>query len=348
LEGFLGILQQEFPIDVDSTTPIDVGHLRPDTKLFRVEATGSPLITTDAYIGTPYILDTLPGTRIACHPHIVGDVLRDLCLDAAEEFVRSSESLGVLEYGGLAMLNILRGGSGYMVIEALPVVVPVFNVRTEYSQGSYRDHPDDPRSIDVTYSNHESSNARLRDVSTLVVPDTYATGRSAEAALEHLFSEGLDPESIVLYGFMAIPALVRIGRHCSEKGIELASFSICDISQLADNNYDMPLYGLDESLASTGELRRLGSIVDVETLRRFIPSYVAGLDQPGDWSERHDALFNGVGIEMGDIEGHLRKSFHLIESLREINSTQTWYDEEQDEIAKKELDNLRVTLSTIR
>jgi hypothetical protein len=348
LDGLLGIIQQEFPIDVNSTTLIEAGRLRPDTKLYRVEASGSPLITTSAYIGTLYILDTLPGMRIACHPHIVGDVLRDLCLVAAQEFVRASELLGFLEYDSLAVLNILRGGSCYMVAEVLPEGVPVFNVRTEYSQGSYRDHPDDPRSIDVTYSNHESSNARLRDVSTLVVPDTYATGRSAEAALEHLFSEGLDPESIVLYGFMAIPALVRIGRHCSEKGIELASFSICDISQLADNNYDMPLYGLDESLASTGELRRLGSIVDVETLRRFIPSYVAGLDQPGDWSERHDALFNGVGIEMGDIEGHLRKSFHLIESLREINSTQTWYDEEQDEIAKKELDNLRVTLSTIR
>ncbi len=348
MDRLLGILQQEFPIDVDSTTPIEVGHLRPDTRLYRIEAGGSPLIATGAYIGTPYILDTLAGTRIACHPHIVGDVLRDLCLDAAEEFVRSSESLGVLEYNGLAVLKILRGGSGYMVIEALPVEVQVFNVRTEYFQGSYRDHPDNPRSICVTYSNYDSSSARLRDVSTLVVPDTYATGRSAEAALEHLLSEGMDPERIVLYGFMAIPALVRIGRLCSERGIELASFSICDISQLADNNYDMPLYGLDESLASTSELRRLGSIVDVETLRRFIPRYVAGLDQPGDWSERHDTLFNGVGLERGDIEGHLRKSVHLIESLGEINSRQAWYNEEQDEIARKELDSLRVTLSTLR
>jgi hypothetical protein len=107
----------------------------------------------------------------------------------------------------------------------------------------------------------------------------------------------------------------------------------------------MPLYGLDESLySSNGELARLGSIVDVETLREFLPRYVAGLDQPGDWSERQTTLFDGYGNERGDISHHLRNSMRLIEALREINPRQPWYNEYHDNIALKEMKRLRETL----
>jgi hypothetical protein len=179
----------------------------------------------------------------------------------------------------------------------------------------------------------------------LIVPDTYATGRSAEAALNRLFSSGLIPERVILYGFIAIPALVRLGEFCSREGIEMFSFAICDLTQLAFNNYDMPLYGFDESShASTGRRIRLGSIVDMDTLDGMIPHYVAGLDQPGDWSERQVSLFNGYGMESGDVVGHLRKSTDLIKSCSELHSGEVWYDGFHEGIAMKELARLETVL----
>ena len=57
-----------------------------------------------------------------------------------------------------------------------------------------------------------------------------------------LFESGLTPDRVVLYGFTAIPALVKVGAVCSEYGAGVHSFSICDLTQLASNNYDMPRY----------------------------------------------------------------------------------------------------------
>jgi hypothetical protein len=152
-----------------------------------------------------------------------------------------------------------------------------------------------------------------------------------------------------LYGFIAIPALIRLGALASEHEIELVSFAICDVAQLAHNDYDMPLYGLDESLyQASGELSRLGSIVDVETLRGVLPSYIAGLDQPGDWSERHISLFDGRGGDEGDIVGHLRKSLGLIESLQGINSRMSWYDDLHESIALKEMEEIKKALVEVR
>jgi hypothetical protein len=251
--------------------------------------------------------------------------------------------LSLLGGGGYSILNILRGSSGYRVYEASPPGTPVVSVRTEYSEEGYRAHSDDSRRVSVTYSDLDPRG--LAGSSTIIIPDTFATGRSAEAALVHLFGEGAVPERVVLYGFTAIPALERLGLLCAGWGIDLVSFSICDITQLASNRYDMPVYGLDESLwESRGELRRLGSIVDMETLGRFMPRYVAGLDQPGDWSERHLDLFDGTSVISGDVAGHLRKSIGLVESLVGLNSGQPWYDPWHGGIAEAELGLLREAL----
>ena len=126
------------------------------------------------------------------------------------------------------------------------------------------------------------------------------------------------------------------------------SFSLCDISQLAHNNYDMPIYGLDESLYTyMGGMRRMGSIIDSETLKDVLPQYVAGMDQPGDWSERQSTLFNGRGNEVGDMMGHLTKSLRLIESLNEINSEQPWYNKFHSRIADRELKMIREALEDL-
>jgi len=344
LDNRLDAILDVFPLDVSSTEPVEVGGLRRGTRVFKVDVRRSPLIPRGVYVGSPYIIDTLSGMEVACHPHIVGETLERPCLDCAGEFSKALVELDVAGDEGLAILHILRGASGYMMADTLPEV-PLISVRTEYREDGYRAHTDDARSIRVTYNDYSTEGFEIGDVSTLLVPDTYATGRSAEAALHELFGAGLKPEKIVMYGFIAIPAMVRLGKICSGRGIELSSFSICDYSQLARNNYDMPLYGLDESLfRSTGELQYMGSIVDEETLKLFLPRYVAGLDQPGDWSERQTTMFDGhVDVE-GDIVGHLRKSIGLVESLREINSGQPWYDDLHNDVALAELGRLRETL----
>lgn len=343
-DKILGIILDEFPLDVNSTRQVEMEGLGRETRVFEVEPKKSPLIPGEVDVGKPYIIDTVSGMEIACHPHIVGKNLERLCLACASEFRITLSRLNLIDFEDLLVLNILRGGSGYMVAETIPGDVPIVNVRTEYREGGYRSHTDDPRSIVVTFSDYLEKCPRS-DASTILIPDTFATGRSSEVALNELFATGLEPRRIVLYGFIAISALVRLGKMCSDKGIEFYSFSICDVASLGHNNYDMPLYGFDEGLySSTGELRPLGSIVYMETLRRFMPWYIAGLDQPGDWSERQDRLFGGHRDERGDIVGHLWRSVRLIESLRGVNSGQPWYDDFHDGIALRELGRLRETI----
>lgn len=339
----LDAILEAFPVDVSSTTSVQVKGLRQDTRVYRVDTRRSPLIPEGAHVGEPYIIDTPPGREIACHPHLVGGELMALCLDCAREFYKAIDGLSMTSRDGLAILHILRGAPGYRLAEVMQRRVPILSVRTEYHLDGYRSHAG--REIGVTFRDYSALDSSMRDISTLLIPDTYATGRSAEAAVKDMLEAGFRPRKMILYGFIAIPALIRLGALASEQGIELVSFAICDITPLAYNNYDMPFYGLDESLyKATGELSRLGSIVDAETLRGVLPSYVAGLDQPGDWSERHVSLFNGHGGDEGDIVGHLRKSLGLIGSLRGINSGQPWYDELQDSIALKEMEELEKTL----
>jgi hypothetical protein len=274
----------------------------------------------------------------------VGEALERFCLECSAKFSATLVKLGLFDGESTAVLHILRGAAGYRVVDTLPVSVPVVSIRTEYRGDGYRAHFDDSRDLTVTYRDYPVD-FDIRDVSDLIIPDTYATGRSAEAALLELFDVGLEPRRIFLYGFIAIPALTRIGTICEEKGIDMHSFAICDVTQLAYNHYDMPLYGLDESFHnSTREIRKLGSIVARETLAGMLPIYVAGMDQPGDWSERQVSLFNGEGNEAGDIQGHLEKSLGIVESLRALNFRQPWYDEGHDIIASKEKHRLQIAL----
>jgi hypothetical protein len=343
VEGRLEAILDEFPVDVSSTKVVEVPGLD-SAHLYEVDL-GSALIPGDTGIDASYILDSEAGLTVACHPSLVGAELAELCLGCARDLWTSLKGMGLLGDGGYSILNILRGSSGYRVWEASPPETPVVSVRTEYSEDGYRAHSDDTRRVSVTYS--DLNPRGLADSSAVIIPDTFATGRSAEAALVHLFDEGVVPDRVVLYGFTAIPALERLGLLCAGWGIELVSFSICDVTQLASNHYDMPVYGLDESLwESRGELRRLGSVVDVETLRRLLSRYVAGLDQPGDWSERHLDLFDGVGVVSGDVAGHLMKSIGLVESLAGLNSGQPWYDTWHGGIAEAELGRLREALGS--
>ena len=327
-----------FPLDLDATKPVHFEGSGGEAWLYRV--TGSKLIPEGEPVGTVYIVDTRAGGMVACHPHIVGDDLKTLCREAARHFVEAAKAVRVLTEDA-AILHILRAGAGYMVADVMNGV-PIVDVRTEYRTGGYRAHSDDPRRLVVSYRRYPEG---LDDADTIVVPDTYATGRSAEAALLDLMGNGFKPDRIILYGFMAVPALIRLGALCEEHGVDLHSFAICDLTQLAHNNYDMCIYGLDESLYK--ETRRrgaLGSVIDRATLRRLLPFYIPGLDQPGDWSERQSLLFDGVTNRSGDIRGHLVKSIGLIETLMEMNAGEEWYTDIHEAAANAELGLLRKTL----
>ncbi len=298
-EPFADILDS-FPLDLDATSRVTPENLSPDTRLYQVN--DSRLIDYNGWKGNNYIIDSAAGAKVACHPHIVGAELRKLCMDAAHEFTATVESLGLLG-DNPAVMHILRAGAGYMVAEAFDDRLPVINVRTQYKEEAYRDHSDDPRDIVVTYRDYPDG---LGDVSTLIIPDTYATGRSAETAIQDAVERGVTPERVVIYGFIAAPSLSRIGKLCQRLGVDFTSFTICDITQLAHNNYDMCVYGPDESrIKATGEYRALGSVIDRDTLLRLLPDYVPGMDQPGDWSERQAMLFNGYENEHGNIKGHI-------------------------------------------
>ena len=337
-------IAKEFPVDLKSTRRLKAGGLGDSIRLYRVG--GSDLVPADAYTGDTYIVDTEPGRMVACHPHIVGEELRALCTEAARGFVAASTGLRAMKPDETAVMHILRAGTGYMVAEAMPIHVPIVDVRTQYVEDGYRDHSDDPRSLRVSYRKYPK---RLEEAGTMVIPDTYATGRSAEAAVNDLLANGFKPDTVIIYGFVAAPALARLGALCEAQGMKLKCFAICDLSQLAHNNYDMPVYGLDEGLhAATGEERRLGSVVAPDTLKAVLQSYIPGMDQPGDWSERQSRLYTGLKREQGDIRGHLEKSIRLIERLRGLSRGSAWFTAAHEEAAERELEALRRTLARYR
>ena len=316
-QDYLSLIREQIPVDTKSASRLYLDGISPSTRVYSVKTGESPLIGED--LGECFLLDTPSAQKIASHPHLVGKELADLCLETAHEFKSMLLELGLIgESTGI--LHILRGSSGYMVNEAIPEI-PLVNIRTEYRADGYRAHSDDSRRIEVTYSDYDG-----QDLDTLIIPDTYATGRSAEAALISLRESGHSPKTVIIYGFIAIPGIRRLYKLCEQEKCRFIPVALCDITQLAANNYDMTLFGLDEHLYSTkGELNLLGSIVGDETLQEMAENFIPGLDQPGDWSERHIKLYNGHGMEAGNIKGHLTKSIKFIEELDKINRTQVWY-----------------------
>ena len=340
------LITEIFPIDTKSPKEITIPVLKENTRLYQVRPEKSPLLTTKTYVGIPYIIETYEGIQIASHPHIVGDELKSLCIENAKEFLKAAKHLDYFHSNNIGIIQILRGAPGYRLLDVLSEKIPVLNIRTMYEQNGYRNHSYDNRAISVIY--HDSIQNELKKAETILFPDTFATGRSAKAVLLYLFKENVFPETILLYGFIASPALERLGNICKEYGIKLVSFSICDLTQLANNNYDMPVYGLDENLYNTSKkLRKMGSILSINTLNKFSSSYVPGLDQPGDWSERHIKLYNGRSFENGNILGHISKSIQLINNLREINSRQKWYTDSLDLFSLNEISSLEGNLFEI-
>jgi len=141
------------------------------------------------------------------------------------------------------------------------------------------------------------------------------------------------------------PTLKKIRETIKRHGINIVTFSIGNIAELAHNGYDMTLYGIDESYwSASGETRKLGSIVDSQTLERFLREFIPGSDQPGDWSDRQTSVYvTKEKKEQIRSNKHLFNSINLIESLKKISNFTPW----QERIANKELQLLYASLQKL-
>jgi len=344
----------EYKIDGESTSPIRVRGTHASTNIFKVDRPD--------LIEELYIVDTPQGRRIACHPHIVGEELKTLAFDAALEAAKAIEqltSLPKMDRDCIVFENVLRAAPGY---ELQPAFKELHGgrrfrdvwIRPRYERPSYRDHDEEPITRDhdeepITRLNivYEDFEALPCDKEIIVLkPDTEATGKTGQKSIERIVSKCEDAgsriEKIILYGFISVPGLKRISETAQRHDIELAAFSIGNITDLAHNGYDMTLYGVDESYwEANGEIRKLGSIVDSSTLERYLPEFVPGSDQPGDWSNRQTSIYiTKEKKEQGTIEQHLHNSIELIKSLKKISDYEQW----QQEIADNELRLLYDTL----
>ena len=335
----------EYEIDVESTRPIRVQGTDAATNIFRVDRSD--------LIEELYIVDTPQGRKIACHPHIVGEELKAFAFDAALEAAKAIEQLtglSEMDTDCIVFENVLRAAPGYELQAAFKRLSGGRGfrdvwIRPRYERPSYRDHDEEPITrLNIVYEDYQALPCDREII--VLKPDTEATGKTGQKSIERIVSKCEDAgsriEKMILYGFISVPGLKRISETAQRHDIELAAFSIGNITDLAHNGYDMTLYGVDESYwEANGEIRKLGSIVDSKTLGKYLPEFVPGSDQPGDWSNRQTSIYiTKEKKERGAIEQHLQNSIELIKSLKKISDYEKW----QKEIADNELRLLYDTL----
>lgn len=331
-----------FGIEVDLTESVEVSGLAEGTRVFRAHGFPSGCEV--------YIVDSLAGKEVACHPHIVGEELAELCLEAAREAAKAIiELTPIKEYGDGAVVyeHVLRAAPGYRLHEALRELGVGFRevwVRPRYVVPSYRDHESEAKALEIVYE--EFSDLPRREALLVLKPDTEASGRTGGASLRRLAEVAEERnsalEELIIYGFISKHGLETIYRAAKDVGFRRVHFfAIGDLTALCHNMYDMPLYGPDESYYSErGELRLLGGVADRSTLERYLPDFIPGADQPGDWSARQSLVYTGCGYEPGGIENHLRNSLKLIERLWEISKGHEWFMDFHEEAIRRELEEL--------
>jgi len=328
----------EYGIDVKSTNKVSIRDLKHSTNVFKVHR---PDLTDKLFI-----IDTPQGRKIACHPHIVGDSLRTLAFEAALEAGKAMSELAKLskmDADCIVFENVLRAASGYELHAAFQAITGRKRLRNVwirpcYVKPSYRGHDEEASlSLNIVY---EDFDELPHDKEIVVLkPDTEATGKTGQISIERLVEKcrevGSSVRTLILYGFISAPSIKLIDETAKKHGIELMAFPIENITNLAFNGYDMTLYGVDESYwKATGKIRKLGSTVDIETLKRFLPKFTPGSDQPGDWSNRQTTIHvTKERSEKGEIKTHLQNSIKLIKSLLEISDFKPW----QQKIAEREL-----------
>ena len=204
----------EYHIDVDSTTSIKVEGLKDSTNVFRVDRSD--------LIEELYIIDSVQGKNIACHPSIVGKTLKTHAFNAAVEAAKAINQLTDLsttKRDSIVVENVLRGAPGYELHTAFRELnagrgfIDVW-IRTKYEKPSYRIHDDESSaSLNVVYEDFDAL-PHQKDI-VLLKPDTEATGKTGQKAIERIVKKCEEVEStikeIILYGFISIPAIKKMG-----------------------------------------------------------------------------------------------------------------------------------------
>jgi hypothetical protein len=338
---------QEYGVNVDATRPANLTKtkLDPQTRVFEVQHSSL----------NAFIIDTPMTRKIACHPHVVGNELEKLTLEAAEQSlpaILELSQINTTKKGAIVFEQILRAAPGYNLHQAASRAIPgnyrTVNIRPRYTHTSYRDHDGMvQRQLDIVYEDFAELPAN-REI-FLIMQDTVASSKSAEvsikAAINHCEEAGSHIAKWILYGFIALEGLKLLDKIARSHGIPLVAFAMGNLTALCANNYDMPLYGVDEWLwRKDHSIHKLGSLLDRDTFVEYLHEFVPGSDQPGDWSARQSRLFNGQGYERGDIAGHLENSIRLMKSLLEIGEMKDW----QEKIASDELLRLERELEKVR
>ncbi|MCD6341647.1 MAG: hypothetical protein J7L83_02185 [Thaumarchaeota archaeon] len=347
-EAVLDKLIDVFGIKTHLTERVDVPGISEGARVFKVK--GFPKNCE------VYIIDNLAGKDIACHPHIVGEELAELSLKAAEDAAKAIlELTDIREYGEKAVVyeHVLRAAPGYRLHEALREIGVGFRevwIRPRYVIPSYRDHDEiEAKKLEIVYE--DFSNLPRRELLLVLKPDTEASGRTGEISLKRLAEVAEERnsalEELIVYGFISKPGLESIYEVAKNVGFKkVYFFAVGDVTALCYNMYDMPLYGPDESYYSElGGLKLLGGIADYSTLERYLPEFIPGADQPGDWSARQTKVYTGYSYEPGGIENHLKNSIKLIEELWKISKDQDWFMDFHEKAIKKELRELENALS---
>ncbi len=335
---------QDYKIDTDSTKLVKTRRAKvgKNTRVYKVSRAEPPT----------FIIDTPMAREIACYPHLVGESLEQRSRKAAAEALPAILELSEVETkrrdSEIVFEQILRAAPGYKLQDIAPRVLGssyrTVYLRPRYTHKSYRDHDGVvQREIEVVHQ--EFSEFPKGKEIVLIMQDTVASGRSGEvsinATLKHCQQSGCKIDKWILYGYISEYGLEVLHRIAKQNDIPMAAFAMGNLTALSSNNYDMPLYGVDEAhWQKTHTIRKIGSIIDRTSLKEYVPCFVPGSDQPGDWSARQRNLFNGISHEPGDIVGHLNNSIRLIKSLCEIGGFEPW----QQHIAEKELTLLQKTL----
>lgn len=340
-------LIQEYGVNVDATRPVELktSHLPKGTRIYQIEYSSL----------NAYVIDTLMTRRIACHPHVVGKELEKLALEAARQSLPAILELSrhdmSEEDSEVVFEQILRAAPGYQLHQVASQLIPdsfrTVYIRPRYTHTSYRDHDGMvQRQLSIVYE--DFSNLPRQKGILLLMQDTVASSRSAEvsieAAMDHCDEVGSRIKKWVLYGFISLEGLKVLDKVARNHGISLIAFAMGNLTALCANNYDMPLFGVDEWLwQRKHEVHKLGALVDRTTFSEYLQEFIPGSDQPGDWSARQSRLFTGTGYENGDIPGHLENSIRLIKSLLTIGNFSDW----QEQLALKELNMLQKKLAQV-
>ena len=341
-------LIQEYGVNVDATKQVALKkrYLIEDMRIYEVEH-----LSLNAYL-----IDTPMARRIACHPYVVGDELEELTSKTAEQALPAILELSGIDWprndGEIVFEQILRAAPGYQLHQAASRLIPssfkTVYIRPRYTHTSYRDHDGMiQRQLNIVYEDF-SNLPRNSDI-FLVMQDTVASSKSAEVSIEAAVNRsekiGSRIKMWILYGFISLEGLKMLDKVAKSYGIPLIAFAMGNLTSLCANNYDMPMYGVDEWLwRKNHSIRKLGALVDRTTFAEYARELIPGSDQPGDWSARQTKLFTGTGYENGNIQDHLENSIRLIKSLLEIGTFADW----QEKLAHQELKMLESELAKAR